>query len=304
MGRLPRSHLAVRHTRALLIRAGLRDDEADAFLERLADEFAAGRLETEDLRLGFIERELAEIRENQRKSPGRIEGVITNIASGVASTALYELLKSQLGSSKPAIVQAPQHDWEEIIQIEWADTHPAMASLKEDRPLRRALQIRQERHGTFDKRTAIYRDYLGLFADRGGNHRKAEKLRRQALTISQKVNGLACESTGAAWSNLGLSLFAQRQYDRSEQCLVQGLRVLMDCLGTNHLSSAAAIYNTYCVLHARGRLRHVTIPQQFTQALPQIRELAGRMMTRKMILVYLLALRELLEEIKSQFGRQ
>ena len=73
MSDLPRSHLAVRQTRKLLINVGLREDEADAFLDRLSQEFAAGRLADETTQLEFIRRELAEIRQEQRKTPGRLE---------------------------------------------------------------------------------------------------------------------------------------------------------------------------------------------------------------------------------------
>src|SRR4029077_19857574 len=99
MSKLPRSNLAVRHTRMLLIKAGLSEDETDAFLKRLADEFAGGRDKDEASRLKFIERELAEIKESQRKAPGRVENIITNIVSGipsgVPSAALFGVGKSQ-----------------------------------------------------------------------------------------------------------------------------------------------------------------------------------------------------------------
>jgi hypothetical protein len=78
----------------LLTRAGLSEAEAAAFLDRLGAEFAAGHLEDQEARLEFIESELAEVRRSQRISPGRLENVITTLATSF----LYDVLKSRFKS--------------------------------------------------------------------------------------------------------------------------------------------------------------------------------------------------------------
>lgn len=57
MNAIPPTHLAVRHTRMLLVTAGLHEDEADRFMERLTKELTSGALKSEDQRHLFIERE-------------------------------------------------------------------------------------------------------------------------------------------------------------------------------------------------------------------------------------------------------
>lgn len=299
MNDFPRSHLAVRHTRMLLIRAGLNEDEADTFLDRLANELTSGRIGTDEAWRTFVERELAEIKENQRKATGTVKPAIVGLVTGLASSALYDLLKSQLRSTEPPVTRAIQYDWQDIVQIEWASTKPATKSTEGETLLKRALQICEQQRGTFDKAAAIYLDGIGLFLDANGNHRAAEKPRRQALKISRRVSGHLHESTGAALSNLGLCFLAQRRHGESEECLTKSVRMLMTCLGTWHLSTAAAIYNLYICLKAQGRLKHVMLPPQFIRGLPAIQETAEFMMHRKAALVSLVAAQELLAEIKS-----
>jgi len=80
----------------------LREAEADAFLDRLRAEFAAGHLEDQKARLEFIQRELADVRHSQRISPRWIGAII----SGIASNLLYDVLKSGLESG-PADTTKP-----------------------------------------------------------------------------------------------------------------------------------------------------------------------------------------------------
>jgi tetratricopeptide repeat protein len=235
MSRLPRSHLVVRHLRMLLVSAGLREDDADALLDRLADEFAAGRLEDQDARLRFIEieRELRELTEAQRRSPGRVEVALTGTATGIVSALLYDFLKSQIGIDKPtAAVQPAEEDWENVIQSEWGITKEDDSQLEP--ALRRALQVRQARHGTLEKKVAVLLDGIGMVLDARGSHLEAGRVRRQALKISRRVNGPLHEGTGAALSNLGLCLFGQGRYAESDQFLAKSCRVLLDCVGQEH----------------------------------------------------------------------
>jgi hypothetical protein len=82
----------------LLIKAGLSEAEADAFLDRLRAEFAAGHLEEQEALQQLIQRELGEMKRNQRISPGWLGAIITSIISGVASNFLYDGLKSRFES--------------------------------------------------------------------------------------------------------------------------------------------------------------------------------------------------------------
>ena len=50
-----RSQVAIRLTRMLLIRVGLREDEADEFLDKLCKEFLAGTIKDEESRRRFVE---------------------------------------------------------------------------------------------------------------------------------------------------------------------------------------------------------------------------------------------------------
>jgi hypothetical protein len=94
-----RSHIAMRHVRMLLIRAGLSETDADAFLEWLEAELVAGHLEDREARLKLIERELAELSSSQRISKAILTDLAISIASGIASNALYDFLKSRFESS-------------------------------------------------------------------------------------------------------------------------------------------------------------------------------------------------------------
>jgi hypothetical protein len=69
--------------------------------------------------------------------------------------------------------------------------------------------------------------------------------------------------------------------------------------GTGALATVAAVYNFYFCLNAQGRLRREEIPRQFSEALPQIRELSDYMMKRKRVLVFVVAAKEIIEELKQ-----
>jgi ABC-type arginine transport system ATPase subunit len=56
---LPRSGLNVRLLRMLFIKAGLTEDDADAFLGRIADEISSGQIADQTTQLEFVKRGFA-----------------------------------------------------------------------------------------------------------------------------------------------------------------------------------------------------------------------------------------------------
>jgi hypothetical protein len=194
------SHIALRHARLLLVKAGLSEEEADRFLRRISEEVVSGKLESQETRLEFIENQLAQI-----KSPGVATTAITAVATGLFANALYDIIKAGVQGVKPEAPPAPP-DEVDIIQIEWAEIRLPKKSYELEGALRSALKTREQKHGTFDKRVAVYLDAIAMCLDAKRNHRGAVQLRRQALKISQRVTGATSESTAAALCNLGLSL--------------------------------------------------------------------------------------------------
>jgi hypothetical protein len=130
MNALPPKPLAVDQTRKLLIKAGLREDEADRFLSRLTDELSAGAMKHEGERLTFIERELARLEVSRHRAPtssGDMRTALIGIASGVAANFLTDAIKSEISDGRvevlpPLSQPAPQKIQHPatIIQIEWA----------------------------------------------------------------------------------------------------------------------------------------------------------------------------------------
>jgi hypothetical protein len=293
MSDLPRAHLAVRQTRKLLINVGLREDEADAFLDRLSQEFAAGRLADETTQLEFIRRELAEIRQEQRKTPGRLEnaitGIVTGLVTGVGSSALYEALKTSFSADKPAAVQPTEEDWEHVVQVDWAGGRLLPLRPEEEQPLLHALTRQQQRKGTLDATLAVILDGIGMYLDARGNHGKAIRQRLQAAKISKRVNGPAHESTGAALSNLGLSFFLRREFAKSDIYLVEGLKILLGCVGDQHHATAGAAYNLYYCVNAQARFPRTAFSPETLQSLGRLRAAADQMMARKKVIVNLVA---------------
>ncbi len=105
---------AVRHTRLLLVRAGLTESEADAFLERLRKEFTRGNLQTkkdQDEFCGLHLREIASARDSGQKglAPqwGDLKTVILNALGSSLGTALV-VATGELVKAQPGIVTAPQ----------------------------------------------------------------------------------------------------------------------------------------------------------------------------------------------------
>jgi hypothetical protein len=181
------THIALRHARLLLVKAGLSEDEADRFLGRISEEVVSGKLEGQETRLAFIENQVAQI-----KTPGVATTAIAAVATGLFTNALYDIIKAGVQGIKPE-AQPPTPDEVDIIQIEWADIRLPKKSYEIEGALRAALKIREQQHGTLDKRVAVYLDGIGMCLDAKRNHRGAVQVRRQALKISQRVNGPASE---------------------------------------------------------------------------------------------------------------
>lgn len=303
MSNLPRSHLAVRQTRKLLINVGLREEEADAFLDRLSQEFAAGRLADENAQLEFVRRELAELRQEHRKTPGRLEnaitGIVTGIVTGVGSSALYDLLKTRLSAGKPIAAQPAAEDWEHVVQVDWAGGRLLPLRHEEEQPLLNALTRQQQRKGTLDAKVAVILDGIGMYMDARGNHNKAIRHRLQAVRISKRVNGPTHESTGAALSNLGLSLFLRREFAKSDIYLVEGLKILLGCVGDQHIATGGAAYNLYYCVNDQARFPRTALSPEVLQSLGRLREAADQMMARKRVLVNLVAVTVALDGLKE-----
>jgi tetratricopeptide (TPR) repeat protein len=310
MDKLPRSRLAIRYARMLLIKAGLNEREADAFLDRLTDELASGRIVTEEATRSHIERELAEIKEELRKTPGRIEtiatGIATGLVAGLASAGIYDFVKpgleGALSIGKPDSITRPSSGHgDDLIQIEWALTKLPRELLGGEATLRRALQIYEQRHGSLDMKNAVYLDAIGMLLDRRGKHSEARRFRRQALRISEHANGPVHESTGAIKSNIGLSYLAQRRYAESAKYLLAALDTQIKCLGIDQMATIAALYNCWVCLTIQDRVRIPMLPKEaegWVKALPEMREAAKMMMLRKAALTCLLAVSEIAENLR------
>lgn len=308
-----RTSLGVRQVRMVLIKVGLTEDEADAFVARLDKEFTEGRFATQEERQKFIERELTKINETLEKIPPRAEAIITGVVvglgtglvAGVASIPVFDAIKDALGKASlqpaPARVQVQVPEVAEFIQMEWAGiVLPREAFLLE--PLERVRYRRQELYGTFDRRVPLYLDAIGMGLDYSGRHREAEQYRHHAIVLSRAIFGSAHESTAAAYGNAGLTLFHRRKFRKSTEYLARAVTISIEHLGTQHPTTAGAIYNLWHCLNEQGLLHHLKMPSQFVSALPEIRSFAVGMTARKIVLVLLLALtdrvNELIEENK------
>ncbi len=299
-------YVAVQAIRALLIKSGLTEEEAGSFLDRIANEFAEGQLETEGARWKSIERALAEIREHQRTTPGRAETAVTGFATGVVGSLVAAKLYDAFESASPIVpptrpVLTPG-DPLTTIQIEWAGGTAKIDTAEQVAGMRHALRWHEQLYGTINNGTAILLDGLGIFLDAERHHREAFRLRRQAWKITQRIHGPVSESTGAALSNIGLNLFAQGKLEDSSRYLANSFIVMRDSLGPSHISTAAAIYNFYFCLHAQGRLGHSVLPQQFLGSLPQFREFANLMTARKYAIVLLMMSLDRLRVLREACG--
>jgi tetratricopeptide (TPR) repeat protein len=297
------TQLAIRHTRMLLIKVGLNEDETDRFLARLTKEAAESNLQDQNERLSFVEQELGRLEAKQSKDTLKsqtLRNPIVGAVGGVAGNYLTRGIDLVVANAPVVLPPTPpvaNQQALEAIRIEWAGGRltagiPDMADA-----WYRALKIHEGRDGSINPVTAVYLDGVGMLLDRRGDHRQAERMRRQAVKISQKVNGPGHESTAAALSNLGLTLFAQRKYVESDQCLAKGFRILKQIHGSAHTSTCAATYNIYDCLFRQGRLLHVKMPKEFTSALPEIHKFADSTAALKIFAVGFIALRDILQSL-------
>jgi tetratricopeptide (TPR) repeat protein len=311
MNAIPPTHIAVRHTRLLLVKAGLTEDEADRLINRLTTELISGTLDGKSERLAFIEQELARLEDAQHrgsKGPGDLRNLIISIVGGVGGTYLTRAIDKLTNNTSSEILPPSStldREHAEIIRIEWAGSKLSCPAYESMMPaLRHALQYHERQVGTIDKTTAVYLDGIGMFLDQQGRHCEAARSRRQAVKISQKLNGPDHESTAAALSNFGMCLFAQRRYRESDECLVKAFRILSARFGTNHITTACSMYNIYFSLYRQGRLLNLKMPHQFIQALPQIQQFGTGMIGLKTMVIALISLRDIFRQLAIELRYQ
>jgi hypothetical protein len=173
----------------LLVRAGLSEDESDRFLERLGDDLHAGKLEDQDARLKFIEAELAQTQDWQHaqpKPPSDVRIAVVAVITGLFTNALYDIVKGPAIRVADDLFAAQSEDEvAEVIQVEWADLPLPRRSLAVEPTLTTALQIREQRQGTVDRRTALY---SGWHRDVHGGEGNASEGRETAYAGSKNLS--------------------------------------------------------------------------------------------------------------------
>jgi hypothetical protein len=70
--------------------------------------------------------------------------------------------------------------------------------------------------------------------------------------------------------------------------------MMLNCMGDAHSYTLGAIYDCYCVINAQRRFPATAQLAQFRHVLPQIRETGQYMMLRKLVMVTVLGLRDIL----------
>jgi tetratricopeptide (TPR) repeat protein len=305
-----KSRIAVRQTRMLLVKAGLREEEADVFLDCLSKEFVAGSVQNEESRRAFVESYLANLGYEKHQRPtslARMKEAIWAILLGAAGSALWDFLRAEFQSKaiddaieKPSqgTVQMPGQ-WQGELLIEWElKTHDPSFSSSEQ-CLRRALEIREQNYGRFDRRTAVSLDALGMCLDAQGKHREAAGYRATALKVSERISGPKHPDTAAALSNLGLCLTGRKQYSDGERFLRRGYDIMRRRYGTNHLWTAAALFNLYFNLRIQGRFLHVAVPAQLIAIERPLHDACQEMMRYKKLIVVLDAVKEVAESFQQ-----
>jgi len=119
MSRDLKSTLVIRHARMLLIKVGLKEEEADEFLMRLGKEAVENKLVDEDARLAFIETKLEEFIHNRPECSETLKPVVIGLVTGLAGNALWSAFESQIkGSPAPATAE-PSQQHLSVIRINW-----------------------------------------------------------------------------------------------------------------------------------------------------------------------------------------
>lgn len=241
---------AVRQVRALLVRLGLRDEEADEFIEKLREEFLRGGLRDERDRREFCRTRLAGDRRTNRFWEG-----IETVLLGTAGNALWSVLQfayEEVRSKSPT--GAFQNDeLSERVHVQWANTGRIVDWHSLEPLLRRAFEASETTYGPEDRRTAATLSGYASCLDGQSRHAEAESLFLRAFAIENKVRGPAHPYTGAALVNLGVNFDAQQRHVEAEQMLRGGLGILETHLGPEHTETAAALYDLGVNLSAQGR---------------------------------------------------
>jgi hypothetical protein len=295
MPRLPKpsgiaESISERLTRAVLIKAGLAEDDADKFMGRLTADVLAGKTSQQG-KHEAIERQLAQLAQLQAAAKPKLSRDLT---VAIAGAAIWDMMKSfftggpEPPPDKPKIESEPG----DIIMVDWAGARISWDIKNAEKSFERGQWCRRQSHGTIDPKLAVYLDAEAMCLDARGQHTRAERLRRDALTIARGVYGYWHESVAAAHVNLGVCLFQCGKIDESDRHLAQGFRMMLDCVGQQHISMAGTVWNCY---HCwKSRIPLDLVPQQFLQGVPEFEKLAPQMMALKYAITLLLALIDIL----------
>ncbi len=301
MNAIPPTNMAIRYTRMLLIKTGLREAEADQLIERIAAEASAYGVTDESERLAFIEHELDKLKsvKSGRLSRDLIIGTIGGVVGNYVTREIDKIVIHPEPPSPP-ISPPVNHRAIPTIRAEWAGCNPDVI------PDFRghwtwALKVHERRGGPVNLMAAFYYDGISMLMDLHGDHRQAEPIRRQVVKISQKLNGATHESTAAALSNLGLCLHARGKEVENARYLVRSLRILLEYPTTNQLSISAVIYNIYYFWGNNPHFLHAKISPEFRRSLPEFKKFGQGMMALKALLIALSSLLDLLQTLQVAF---
>lgn len=308
----PRGGIAARQLRALLVKAGLTEPEADRFLDQLSSELSSGEAPQKQMEAA-LDTFMATV-ERLKKEPStaeKVRGIVREILIGLVSAGLYELLKEELWGrrKKPksvtvpgTTVEAPER-WDGEILIEWGLLRPDSSWEQGEQALRLCLEGRRDNYGEFDRRTALSFDALGMCLDGLGRHKEASGFRASAVKAAQRINGLKHPNTAAAMGNLGLCLTARKQYRDAENLLRRAHHIMRDVCGINHLWTLATIMNLYMCLKLQGRFLRVNIPPQIKFVEQQMPAANDWLNDRKKALVLLDSLQVVAAKLKEMLTR-
>ena len=308
-----KGEIATRHLRMLLVKQGLTEDEADAFIQHLPKEFRSGCLYSEASLRVSVDAYLARLAA-KRSIPDRLKEALWTLLIGAAGSALWDLLKaeieSQIGTNGPTIpsehgIEVPQK-WNGEILIEWGLQSPSPQPTGEEQCLRRSLELREHRYGRFHQKVAVSLDALGFCLDVKGEHKQSAGYRATALKVSERVSGPKSANTAAALSNLGLCLARQRQYADAEKLVRRSYDVFRRACGPRHIWTAAAVFNLFYVMKAQGSFLLAGYPQQIRAMEPNLQKAFADMMIWKRVNITLDAVKELAEHLKvwaEQIGK-
>lgn len=301
-----KGEIATRHLRMLLIKQGLSEDEADAFIEHLSMEFRSGCIHSKaSLRAG-VDAYLGRLA-TKRSIPDRLKEALWTVLIGAAGSALWDMLKAEieslLGTNGPTVpskrgVEVLQK-WNGEILIEWGLEPRSPQPASEEQCLRRSLELRERRYGRFHQKVAVSLDALGFCLDVKGEHKKSAGYRATALKVSERVSGPKSANTAAALSNLGLCLARQGQYADAEKLARRSYDVFRRSCGPRHIWTAAAAFNLFHVMKAQGKFLLAGYPQQIRAMEPNLQKAFSEIMIWKRVNVTLDAVKEITENLKD-----